>query len=197
MGSSAIARWRPINSSCASPEAPPCTVTVAIESSWSRRETRRAPGSPGRAERRGGWGAISGPPMFSSVENALPAAVLAGGLHEPLHAVGVGTRRQLARGREHEARARAGGVDAAPHLRLDLRLRRALEHRHVHVADGHHVPLVAERDEAAQLVDVERRAGPLAAGHGGGCETHAHQAPAGPIPLAADAAAPPRLPCPA
>src|SRR5438552_18004763 len=97
MGSSAIARWRPISSSCASPEAPPCTVTVAIESSSS------------------GAG--------SSAENALPAAVLAGGFHEPLHAVGVGARRQLARGREHEARARAGGVDAAPHLGLDLRLR--------------------------------------------------------------------------
>src|SRR5712664_183906 len=127
MGSSAIARWRPISSSCASPEAPPCTVTVAIVSS-----------SP--------WAG-------SGAENALPAAVLAGGFHEPLHAVGVGARRQLARGREHEARA--GGVDAAPHLGLDLRLRRALKHRHVHVADGHHVLLVAERDEAVELVDVE------------------------------------------
>src|SRR5258708_18382192 len=113
MGSSAMARWRPISSSCASPEAPPCTVTVAIESSWSRRETRRAPGSPGRAERRGLGGHFGAPHVLIRRECA-PSGLLAGGFHEPLHAVGVGARRQLAPGPEHEARARAGGVDAPP-----------------------------------------------------------------------------------
>src|SRR2546430_16185552 len=111
MGSSAIARWRPISSSCASPEAPPCTVTVAIESSSS------------------GAG--------SSAENALPATVLAGGFHEPLHAVGVGARRPPAPGREHEARARAGGAGAAAHLGLALRPRPTLGQPRVYDGGGH------------------------------------------------------------
>src|SRR2546425_892604 len=130
-GSSETARCGPTSTSWASPEAPPCTVTVAIVSSSSR--------------------------AGSSAEDPVPAAVLARGLHEPLHAVGVGARRQLARGREHEARARAGSVDAAPHLGLDLGLGGALEDRDVHVADGHDVLLVAERDEAGGPIDVGLR----------------------------------------
>jgi len=69
-------------------------------------------------------------------EHALVAAVVPRRVHHPLDAVGVGARRQLARGRQDEARALAHRVDAAAHLGLDLGLRRALEDRHVHVADG-------------------------------------------------------------
>src|SRR5207245_2077457 len=86
---------------------------------------------------------------------AFPRHEVARRVHHPLDAVGVRPRRQLARGRQDEARALAHRVDAAAHLGLDLRLRRPLEDRHVHVADGHHTALVAERHQLVELVDLQ------------------------------------------
>src|SRR5206468_9525 len=93
----------------------------------------------------------------SGRENTVVPTVLARRVHHPLHALGIRARRQLARGRQDESRALSGGVDAALHFRLDLRLGRALEDRHVDVADRDHVPLIAERDQAVELVNLERR----------------------------------------
>src|SRR2546428_4396640 len=90
----------------------------------------------------------------SPCEDPVPAAVFPRGLHEPLDAVRVGARRQLARGREHEARAVADRVDTAADLGLDLAARRAFEDGYVHVADRDHTPLVAEGVEPVQLVHL-------------------------------------------
>src|SRR4029077_2036479 len=93
----------------------------------------------------------------SGSQNSVVATVLPRGVHHPLHAIRIGAWGQLARGREHEARALPGRVDAALPLGLDLLLGRALEDRHVDVADRDDVPLVAERDQAIELIDLERR----------------------------------------
>src|SRR5215813_13343638 len=71
----------------------------------------------------------------SRILEAVPAAVLARGVHEPLDAVRVGARRQLAGGGQHEARAAPHGVEAPPDLVFDLAARGALEDRDVDVAD--------------------------------------------------------------
>src|SRR5437870_10296626 len=92
----------------------------------------------------------------SGSENPVVATVLPRRVHHPLHALRIRPGRQLAGGREHEARARARGVDAALHLGLDLSLGRPLEDRHVDIADRDHAPLVAERDQPVELIDLER-----------------------------------------
>src|SRR5207245_7604773 len=92
----------------------------------------------------------------SGREDPVVATVLPRRVHHPLHALRIRPGRQLAGGREHEARARARRVDAALHLGLDLSLGRPLEDRHVDIADRDHAPLVAERDQPVELIDLER-----------------------------------------
>src|SRR5215813_4188837 len=118
-------------------------------------------------------GAITPPP--SRTEDAVPPTVFPRGLHEPLHAVRIGLRRQLARGGEHEAGAASHRIDAALHLALDLLAGGPLEDRHIYVADAHHPALVAQGDEAIELVDLEGGIGLLVEVDGDGHEAHVHQ----------------------
>src|SRR5207237_7589355 len=57
-------------------------------------------------------------------KNTIVAAVLARGVHEPLHDLGLRARRDLARRREHEAGVARGGVHAALAVRVHPLLRR-------------------------------------------------------------------------
>src|SRR5215467_4324713 len=93
-------------------------------------------------------------PSPSRAEDAIPTPVFSRGVHEPLHAIRVGLRRQLARRGQHEAGAAPYRVDAALHLGLDLLAGGPLEDGHVHVADTHHPALVPQGDEAIELVDL-------------------------------------------
>src|SRR5439155_220663 len=62
-----------------------------------------------------------------------------------------------------------------PELSLDLGLGGALEDGHVYVADRHHAPLVAERDEPVELVHLERRVGLLVEVDRDRDEAHVHE----------------------
>src|SRR2546428_2643029 len=74
-----------------------------------RRETRRAPGSPGRAERRGVWGAISGPPMFSDEEDTMATVTVHGGASGLAQEVLVGPHRAVS-----DEPVADGGADTGP-----------------------------------------------------------------------------------